>query len=26
VKSKGDAYRDYQRTTSAFVPWFKQQL
>ena len=21
VKSKGDAYRDYQRTTSAFVPW-----
>ena len=23
VKSKGDAYRDYQRTTSAFVPWFK---
>ena len=24
VKSKGDAYRDYQRTTSAFVPWFKK--
>lgn len=22
VRSKGDAYRDYQRTTSAFVPWF----
>ncbi len=22
VKSKGDAYREYQRTTSAFVPWF----
>lgn len=22
VKSKGDAYRDYQRTTSAFVPWW----
>lgn len=22
VKTKGDAYRDYQRTTSAFVPWF----
>ncbi len=21
VKSKGDAYREYQRTTSAFVPW-----
>lgn len=24
VKSKGDAYRDYQRTTSAFVPWFRR--
>ncbi|MEQ2007894.1 MAG: DUF1295 domain-containing protein [Limisphaerales bacterium] len=24
LKSKGDAYRDYQRTTSAFVPWFKK--
>ena len=23
VHSKGDAYREYQRTTSAFVPWFK---
>lgn len=23
VKSKGEAYREYQRTTSAFVPWFK---
>lgn len=22
VRSRGDAYRDYQRTTSAFVPWF----
>jgi steroid 5-alpha reductase family enzyme len=22
VRSKGDAYREYQRTTSAFVPWF----
>lgn len=21
LKSKGDAYREYQRTTSAFVPW-----
>ena len=21
VKSKGDAYREYQRTTSAFIPW-----
>ena len=26
VKSKGDAYRKYQRTTSAFVPWFKKKL
>jgi len=24
VKSKGDAYRQYQRTTSAFVPWFRK--
>ena len=24
VKSKGDAYRDYQRTTSAFFPWFSK--
>lgn len=24
LKSKGDAYRQYQRTTSAFVPWFKK--
>ena len=23
VKSKGDAYREYQRTVSAFVPWFR---
>jgi steroid 5-alpha reductase family enzyme len=22
LKSKGDAYREYQRTTSAFFPWF----
>ncbi len=22
LKSRGDAYRDYQRRTSAFVPWF----
>lgn len=22
VRSRGDDYRDYQRTTSAFVPWF----
>jgi steroid 5-alpha reductase family enzyme len=25
VKSKGDAYRDYQRTTSAFVPWWPKR-
>ena len=24
IKSKGDAYRAYQRTTNAFVPWFKK--
>ncbi len=24
VKSKGDAYREYQRTTSAFVLWFRK--
>lgn len=24
VRSKGDAYREYQRTTSAFVPWAKK--
>ena len=23
VRSKGEAYRQYQRTTSPFVPWFK---
>ncbi len=22
LKSRGDEYREYQRTTSAFVPWF----
>jgi len=22
VQSKGDAYRQYQRETSAFIPWF----
>jgi len=26
VQSKGDAYRQYQRTTSAFVPWFKKSV
>ncbi len=25
LRSKGDAYREYQRTTSAFVPWFKKK-
>jgi steroid 5-alpha reductase family enzyme len=25
LKSKGDAYREYQRTTSAFVPWFRRE-
>ena len=25
VRRKGDAYREYQRTTSAFVPWFKSR-
>ena len=24
IRTKGDAYREYQRTTSAFVPWFKK--
>jgi steroid 5-alpha reductase family enzyme len=24
LRSRGDAYREYQRTTSAFVPWFKK--
>ncbi len=25
LKSKGDAYRKYQRSTSAFVPWFRKK-
>jgi steroid 5-alpha reductase family enzyme len=25
LRSKGDAYRRYQRTTSAFVPWFPRK-
>jgi steroid 5-alpha reductase family enzyme len=25
LRTKGDEYRDYQRTTSAFVPWFKKK-
>lgn len=24
LKSKGEAYREYQRTTSSFVPWFRK--
>ena len=24
VRSKGDTYREYQRTTSAFIPWFRK--
>ncbi|HEY0864147.1 MAG TPA: DUF1295 domain-containing protein [Lacunisphaera sp.] len=26
IRSKGDAYRRYQRTTSAFVPWLPKNL
>ena len=25
LRSRGDDYRDYQKTTSAFVPWFPQE-
>lgn len=25
IRSKGDAYREYQKTTSVFVPWFKKK-
>lgn len=25
LRSKGDAFREYQRTTSVFIPWFKKQ-
>jgi steroid 5-alpha reductase family enzyme len=25
LRSKGDAYKEYQRTTSVFVPWFKKK-
>ena len=25
LKSKGEAYRRYQQTTSAFIPWFKKK-
>jgi steroid 5-alpha reductase family enzyme len=24
IRTKGDGYREYQRTTSVFVPWFKK--
>jgi steroid 5-alpha reductase family enzyme len=24
VRSRGAAYREYQRTTSALVPWFRR--
>lgn len=26
IRSKGQAYKDYQKTTSVFVPWFKNKL
>jgi len=26
LKSRGDAYRHYQKTTSVFVPWFKKSV
>jgi steroid 5-alpha reductase family enzyme len=26
VESKGDLYRQYQRTTSAFIPWFPRRI
>ncbi len=25
LRSKGEAYKEYQRTTSVFIPWFKKQ-
>ena len=25
LKSKGDLYREYQRTTSVFIPWFPKK-
>lgn len=25
LKSRGDAYKEYQQTTSAFIPWFKNK-
>ncbi len=26
VESKGDAYRQYQKTTSSFIPWFPKKI
>jgi steroid 5-alpha reductase family enzyme len=26
VEKRGEVYREYQRTTSAFVPWFRRKL
>lgn len=26
LKSRGDAYREYQQTTNAFIPWFKKKI
>ncbi|MFT6621220.1 MAG: steroid 5-alpha reductase family enzyme [Limisphaerales bacterium] len=26
LRTKGDDYREYQRTTSAFIPWFRKDL
>jgi steroid 5-alpha reductase family enzyme len=26
LRTKGDDYREYQRTTSAFIPWFKKDV
>jgi len=25
IRSKGEAYKEYQRTTSVFIPWFKRK-
>jgi steroid 5-alpha reductase family enzyme len=25
VRSRGEAYKEYQRTTSVFIPWFKNK-
>lgn len=25
IRSKGEAYKEYQRTTSVFIPWFKKK-